>query len=107
MAGVSGVVGAWLDQRRHSIGVRRTLGARGSVIFAEIMFEVSLFTTLGTLLGALSLQWVGSPQDGITGSPWFSISSAVVLVMAACLTALVPRALRIAKEPPLTLLKPL
>ena len=31
----------------------------------------------------------------------------VVLVMAACLTALVPRALRIAKEPPLTLLKPL
>ncbi|HHA2440417.1 TPA: FtsX-like permease family protein [Stenotrophomonas maltophilia] len=107
MAGVSGVVGAWLDRRRHSIGVRRTLGARRSVIFAEIMFEVSLFTTLGTLLGALSLQWVGSPQDGSTGSPWFSISSAVVLVMAACLTALVPRALRIAKEPPLTLLKPL
>lgn len=77
------------------------------MIFAEIMFEVSLFTTLGALLGALSLQWVGAPQDGITGSPWFSISSAVVLVMAACLTALVPRALRIAKEPPLALLKPL
>ncbi len=71
------------------------------------MFEVSLFTTLGTLLGALSLQWVGSPQDGSTGSPWFSISSAVVLVMGACLTALVPQALRITKEPPLTLLKPL
>jgi len=77
------------------------------VIFAEIMFEVSLFTTLGVLLGALSLQWLGPPQDGITGSLWFSISSAVVLVMAACLTALVPRALRIAKELPLTLLKPL
>lgn len=106
MAGVSGGVGAWLDRRRQSIGIRRTLGARGSVIFAEIMFEVSLFTTLGALLGALSLQWIGSPQDGITGSPWVSILSAVVLVMATCLTALVPRALRIAKEPPLTLLKP-
>lgn len=107
MAGVSGVVGAWLDQRRHSIGVRRTLGARRSVIFSEIMFEVSLFITPGALLGAMSLQWIGSPQDDIAGSPWVSISSAVVLVMAACLTALVPRALRIAKQPPLTLLKPL
>ncbi|WP_295558620.1 ABC transporter permease [uncultured Stenotrophomonas sp.] len=107
MAGISGVVGAWLDRRRHSIGIRRTLGARGSVIFAEIMFEVSLFTTLGALLGALSLQWIGSPQSGVTGSPWVSTLIAVVLVMATCLTALVPRALRIAKEPPLILLKPL
>jgi len=107
MAGISGVAGAWLDRRRHSIGIRRTLGARGSVIFAEIMFEVSLFTTLGALLGALSLQWIGSPQGGVTGSPWVSTLIAVVLVMATCLTALVPRAVRIAKEPPLTLLKPL
>ncbi len=107
MVGVSGVVGAWLDRRRHSIGVRRTLGAPGSAIFAEIMFEVSLLTTSGAMLGAMSLQWFWPPRDDIGGSPWFSISSAFVLVMAACLTALVPRALRIAKEQPLALLKPL
>lgn len=107
MVGVSGVVGAWLDRRRHSIGVRRTLGAPGSAIFAEIMFEVSLLTTSGAMLGAMSLQWFWPPRDDIGGSPWVSILIAVVLVMAACLIALVPRALRISKQQPLTLLKPL
>lgn len=106
MAGVSGVVGAWLDRRRHSIGIRRTLGARGAVIFAEIMFEVSLFTTFGAVLGAMSLPWVWSSQDDVPGSPWVLGLIAAALVMSACFAALVPRALRIAKEQPLTLLKP-
>lgn len=106
MAGVSGVVGAWLDRRRHSIGIRRTLGARGSVIFAEIMFEVSLFTTFGAVLGAMLLPWVWSSQDDVPGSPWVLGLIAVALVMSACFAALVPRALRIAREQPLTLLKP-
>lgn len=107
MAGVSGVVGAWLDRRRRSIGIRRTLGARGSVIFSEIIFEVSVFTTPGALLGALALHLVWSPQDGMWMSSWLSGVIAVALVMTASLAALIPRALRIVREAPLALLKPL
>ena len=107
MAGVSGVVGAWLDRRRRSIGIRRTLGARGSVIFSEIIFEVSVFTTPGALLGALSLHLVWSPQDGMWMSSWLSGMIAVALVMTASLAALIPRALRTVREAPLALLKPL
>ncbi|HEL2977716.1 TPA: ABC transporter permease [Stenotrophomonas maltophilia] len=106
MAGVSGVVGAWLERRRRSIGIRRTLGARGSVIFAEIIFEVGIFTVPGAALGACSLHLLWLPQDAIAMSPWLAGLVAFMLVMAASVAALLPSAWRTVREEPLALLKP-
>ncbi|QKW58723.1 ABC transporter permease [Stenotrophomonas sp. NA06056] len=106
MAGVYGVVGAWLERRRRSIGIRRTLGARGSVILAEIIFEVGIFTVPGAVLGACSLHLLWSPQDEVASSPWLAGLVAFMLVMAASLAALLPSAWRTVREEPLALLKP-
>ncbi|WP_032955470.1 ABC transporter permease [Stenotrophomonas hibiscicola] len=105
MAGVSGVVGAWLERRRRSIGIRRTLGARASVIFTEIIFEVSIFTIPGAVLGACSLYLFWSPEDRSSISSWLT-GLAFMLVMVASLAALLPRAWRTVREEPLALLKP-
>ncbi|WP_329759456.1 ABC transporter permease [Stenotrophomonas geniculata] len=106
MAGVSGVVGAWLERRRRSIGIRRTLGARASVIFTEIIFEVSIFTISGAVLGACSLYLFWSPEDRSSISSWLTGLMAFMLVMVASLAALLPRAWRTVREEPLALLKP-
>lgn len=106
MAGVSGVVGAWLERRRRSIGIRRTLGARASVIFTEIIFEVSIFTIPGAVLGACSLYLFWSPEDRSSISSWLTGLMAFMLVMVATLAALLPRAWRTVREEPLALLKP-
>ncbi|MEF8762447.1 MULTISPECIES: ABC transporter permease [Stenotrophomonas] len=106
MAGVSGVVGAWLERRRRSIGIRRTLGARASVIFTEIIFEVSIFTIPGAVLGACSLYLFWSPEDRSSISSWLTGLMAFMLVMVASLAALLPRAWRTVREEPLALLKP-
>jgi hypothetical protein len=106
IAGVSGVVGAWLERRRRSIGIRRTLGARASVIFTEIIFEVSIFTMPGAVLGACSLYLFWSPEDRISTSSWLTGLMAFMLVMVASLAALLPRAWRTVREEPLALLKP-
>ncbi len=106
MAGVSGVVGAWLERRRRSIGIRRTLGARASVIFTEIIFEVSIFTIPGAVLGACSLYLFWSPEERSSISSWLTGLMAFMLVMVASLAALLPRAWRTVREEPLALLKP-
>lgn len=106
MAGVSGVVGAWLERRRRSIGIRRTLGARASVIFTEIIFEVSIFTIPGAVLSACSLYLFWSPEDRSSISSWLTGLMAFMLVMVASLAALLPRAWRTVREEPLALLKP-
>lgn len=53
IAGLLGLVSFWVQQRTHSTGIRRALGATRADIFRYFLLENFLIVTTGVLVGGI------------------------------------------------------
>lgn len=109
ISGVFGVVSYFVSERRHEIGVRMALGARGTDVMATVMRKgvtpVVFGLTLG-MLGAFAIsRAMGSMLYGISPhDPLTFIGTPLVLVVVALVASLIP-ALRAARIDPIITLR--
>ena len=86
--GLTGVLWQNVTRRREELGLRRAVGSTRQNIYAQIMGEVLVLTTVGIILGSLLL--VQIPLLNLLASlPWkvFIISWAISLVLMLLLAA--------------------
>ncbi|NII12024.1 FtsX-like permease family protein [Oleiagrimonas sp. C23AA] len=103
LAGIMGMTGYWVQQRTHTIGVRRALGARVAQIRREIQLENLLVVGAGLVLGVVAAEglnlWLMQHYE-VPRMPWtyLPVGAAVLLVLGQ-LAALAP-AIRASRVPP-------
>lgn len=101
--GIVGLTSFWVNQRRHQIGIRRTLGATRADILQYFRTENFLLSTAGVIAGVIvaygvNLYLMAHYQLG--RMPWYYVTiSAVALWMLGQLAVLVP-AVRASRVPP-------
>lgn len=104
LAGVMGLTGYWVQQRTHSIGVKRALGARRSDILCELLVENLCVVGIGMIAGLIAAYginlWLMAHYE-LLRLPWTYLPiGAVLLLVLGQLAALTP-ALRASRVPPI------
>jgi len=109
LSGIFGVVSFQVSRRSREFGVRMALGARGHDILLDVVRRALILTSIGiavgTLFGALGAQAIASQLHNVSPlDPFTFLAVIVLLVLCACVAALVP-AVRATRVDPVVALR--
>ena len=93
--GIAGAVSAFVDRKRESIAILKTLGASGATVFFVILTEMMAIALLGAIIGALLgaatpflVSALAGPLLELPFEPVFSLPAMATGVAIGLLTAL-------------------
>lgn len=94
LTGIMGLTGYWVQQRTHSIGIRRALGAKRRDILRELLIENLSVVGIGMLVGLVAAYginlWLMRHYE-LPRLPWIYMpAGAVLLLVLGQLAALTP-----------------
>ncbi len=104
LTGIAGMTGYWVQQRIHSIGIRRALGAKRSDVLRELLIEDLIVVGVGVIVGLIVAYginlWLIRHYE-LLRLPWtyLPLGAALLLVLGQ-LAVLVP-ARRASNIPPM------
>jgi ABC-type antimicrobial peptide transport system permease subunit len=95
LTGIYGVLAYFVAQRRRELGVRMALGAQRWKIVNLILQQAGWMLSTGLVLGAaaayLTSKWLNVFLYGVkSNDPWTMVSVAVILLLGALISSLVP-----------------
>jgi putative ABC transport system permease protein len=94
-AGIGGVIGFFVNQRRHEIGIRMALGAKRMTVLWMVLREGMLIIAVGIVLGLAGAFGLGRLMKGLLfgirpTDPTTFISVVAVLTAVAASACFVP-----------------
>lgn len=108
LVGIAGVTGYWVQQRTHSIGIRRALGARRCDILCEMLVENLVVVGIGVGAGLVAAYGVNlwmMRHFELTRLPWAYLPVGAALLIALGQLAAFHPALRASRVPPVAAIR--